>query len=129
MHLRREHVLSDRIRVLSEEGARTKSGRWREITLTPSAKAALQELSQTGYVLPRMTPQSLSRHFAHDAKKAGLPGNLHCLRHTFCSHLVMLGIPLKTVQELAGHATPAQTNKYAHLSPDHLKGALAGLDL
>lgn len=127
--LRREHVLKDRIRVLSEEDARTKSGRWREIPLTPAAISALEELGQEGYVLPRMTGQSLSRHFQHDAAKAGLDGNLHCLRHTFCSHLVMLGVPLRTVQVLAGHSTIVMTQKYAHLSPDHLQAALSSLDI
>lgn len=133
LNLRWEHVLKDRLRVLSEEGARTKSARWREVPLTPAALGALEELKAAAptsdYALPRITAQSLSRHFQHDAAKAKLDGNLHCLRHTFCSQLVMRGVPLKTVQVLAGHSTPAMTNKYAHLSPDHLMGALAGLDL
>ena len=132
-HLRWEHVLKDRLRVLSEDGARTKSGKWREVPKTPAAITALEELRaaapDSDYVLPRMTPQSLSRHFAHDVAKAKLEGNLHCLRHTFCSQLVMLGVPLRTVQVLAGHSTIVMTQKYAHLSPDHLQGALAGLDL
>jgi integrase len=43
----------------------------------------------------------------------------HCNRHTFCSWLAIAGVPLKTIQELAGHKTIAITAQYAHLCPDH----------
>ena len=46
----------------------------------------------------------------------------HNNRHTFCSWLAMAGVPLRTIQELAGHKTIAMTSRYSHLSPDH-KGA------
>jgi integrase len=39
----------------------------------------------------------------------------HVLRHTFASHLVMKGVPLKAVQELMGHATIEMTLRYSHL--------------
>ncbi len=43
----------------------------------------------------------------------------HNNRHTFCSWLAIAGVPLRTIQELAGHKTIAMTARYAHLSPDH----------
>jgi len=52
----------------------------------------------------------------------------HCLRHTFASHLVMRGIPIKAVQELMGHATIEMTMRYAHLSPDVKRDAVGVLD-
>lgn len=55
-------------------------------------------------------------------------GSLHCLRHTFRSHLVIAGAPLRTVQKLAGHASFTTTEKYAHLSNDHLSDAIKMLD-
>jgi hypothetical protein len=52
----------------------------------------------------------------------------HSLRHTFISRLVMRGAHLKEVQELARHRTLAMTARYAHLSPTHLKDAIALLE-
>jgi hypothetical protein len=53
-------------------------------------------------------------------KEAGVTGYVwHCNRHTFCSWLAIAGVPLKTIQELAGHKTISITAQYAHLCPDH----------
>jgi len=52
----------------------------------------------------------------------------HVLRHTFASHLVMSGVPLKAVQELMGHATIEMTLRYSHLSPEVGRGAVQLLD-
>jgi integrase len=51
----------------------------------------------------------------------------HLLRHSFASHAVMSGTSLYEVQRLLGHASPAMTQRYAHLAPDHLAGAVARL--
>jgi len=39
------------------------------------------------------------------------------VRHTFRSHLSMLGAPARAIHELAGHAYPTMTQRYLHLSP------------
>jgi integrase len=48
----------------------------------------------------------------------------HCLRHTFASRLVMMGVDLRTVQELMGHKDIRMTCRYAHLAPGHKLGAV-----
>ena len=125
------HVRSDSIEVVSTAGARTKSGRHRVVPISPGADEALRALEGNSdlFVVPEMTGPSLSREFARDAEKVGIGGSLHTLRHTFISHLVMRGVPLRTVQVLAGHSTIAVTEKYAHLAPSHLKEAVGGLEL
>jgi len=58
-------------------------------------------------------------------KKSGVQDfNWHALRHTFISRLVMNGVDLRTVQELAGHKSIAMTMRSAHLAPSHLDAAI-----
>lgn len=61
-------------------------------------------------------------------KKAGLDNvTLHTLRHTFASQLVMVGVPLRYVQELMGHQSFETTLQYAHLSEEHVKSQVLRL--
>lgn len=63
-------------------------------------------------------------------RRAGLPltGRAHVLRHTFCSHLAIAGVPAKAIQELAGHADLKTTLRYMHLSPANRSAAMAALE-
>ena len=53
---------------------------------------------------------------------------MHRLRHTFCSHLAMRGAPARAIQELAGHMDLATTQRYMHLSPAAIDGAIRLLE-
>jgi integrase len=52
-------------------------------------------------------------------KKHEIPhATVHDFRHTYASHLVQQGVPLRIVQELMRHKDIKQTMRYAHLSPE-----------
>lgn len=52
----------------------------------------------------------------------------HDLRHSFASHLVLMGRSLKEVQVLMGHHSVTETERYAHIGDDQLASAINALD-
>jgi integrase len=54
----------------------------------------------------------------------GVHYRFHDLRHTFASHFVMNGGSLYDLQKLLGHARFEETQRYAHLTPEHLAKAI-----
>lgn len=52
----------------------------------------------------------------------------HTCRHTFASWLAIQGTPLYTIARLMGHKSIAMSERYSHLSPDHKKDAVNGLE-
>jgi integrase len=110
----RSDVKGDVILIESTDAGRTKSARWREVPLNKDAKASLRALGRDR--LTTFAVDTLSHKFAKAARAAKVSGNLHMLRHTFCSYLVMAGVSLRAVQVMAGHSSYAITEKYAHLA-------------
>jgi site-specific recombinase XerD len=58
-------------------------------------------------------------------QQAGLQGvTFYMLRPSFASHAIMNGVDLFTVGKLLGHKTIRQTQRYAHLAPDHMRNTV-----
>jgi integrase len=67
----------------------------------------------------------LYRSFRLLQEKCGITNiiRFHDLRHTFASHFMMNGGNIYDLQKILGHSKLSMTEKYAHLSPDHLQKA------
>lgn len=114
-----------------------KSGKSREIPLSNDALIALKShrhlrgplvfCDEGGHML---TEGEVKHPLWRACKRAGLRSiTWHVCRHSFASHLVMRGVPVKVVQELMGHSSILMTMRYAHLAPEIARDAVQLLDL
>ena len=125
------HSWADNLKVLNTP----KSNKVRYIPLTNELyEVLLQKKLSVGFVFPgengqRFVGKRLNIEIRNACTKAGIRQiSCHTLRHTFASHLVMKGAPLKAIQELLGHADIQTTMRYAHLTPSSLKASIDLLD-
>jgi integrase len=126
------------VRVVSDDEHHTKNYESRTIPMCEKLRALLMDVPrhrESAYVFPGIKlgtfndiSESLRNGFVRSGITVTRGMGLHTLRHTFASWLVMAGVDLRTVQVLMGHKDIKQTMRYAHLSPNHLTGAVENLD-
>lgn len=111
-----------------------KSGRNREISLNAIVQETFRNMYKQRdtsiWIFHQFNGERLShamcRRPLHRAcKQAGVSLlQWHTLRHTFASHLVSAGVPLREVQQLLGYANYTTTERYSHLSPQMTQHAV-----
>lgn len=68
----------------------------------------------------RVSVKTMDKRFASLRQQAGLPAELtlHCLRHSYVTHLVEYGYPERFVTEQVGHSYASTTAIYTSVSND-----------
>jgi integrase len=110
----------------------TKNGSLRVLALNDLALMVIESLPKgepSSLMLAGVDGQKLSVYTRRVFEDLGIrDASFHSLRHTAASWLVMQGVDLYAVGQLLGHRTPRMTQRYAHLSPQYMAGAVAKLD-
>lgn len=126
-------------RLIRLEGEHTKAGKRRSVPLNDNAYRTL--LSRANFRATHCPDspwvfaskkgqriQSIKRSFATACRRVGIEDfRIHDLRHTCAAWLVTAGVALPEVRDLLGHGSVTMTEKYAHLSPDNVRRAVAVL--
>jgi len=115
---------------------RDKAGAGRWVALNSTAREALQTVKREQKIMSPYVFCSPQGKFLHNIEREWRPSlqaakipdfRFHDLRHTFASRLAMAGVDLYTVQRAGGWKTQVMVQRYAHLSPDHMRAAVERL--
>ena len=70
----------------------------------------------------RLTERTVHRMVVSVSRRAGLFGvTPHTMRHSFATHMLERGAPLRVIQELLGHESLATTQKYLKVTVERMK--------
>jgi|TARA_R110000787_G_scaffold60712_4_gene137704 site-specific recombinase XerD len=131
--LKTKNCEGDIINVISTNALRSKSGKFRPIPLNDKAKEALAHFDKSNeFLMPQLYRSSVCTALTRACKRAGITKGkwgVHCLRHSFGSHLAMQNVNMRAIQLLMGHANIKTTQQYVHLSPDHLQDTVTRISL
>lgn len=137
-HLRVSDIDGERMTVHVRRG---KGGKPRLVPMS----TALRDLLRTywlvdhprNYLFPGQHPdrplhESSVQHACAKARliaRIDKPASVHTLRHSYATHLLELGVDLRTIQKLLGHSSLTTTAVYAHVTGRLLDAANKAVDL
>lgn len=124
----------DLIRIPVTEAWRPKSGRPREVPLSPAVRAALTgPRAHERWLFPN---RNGGRYACFPEEQwravrgaAGLTGGPHTFRHTFASHFLVAVPDMFLLAQILGHSHTRISELYSHLLPGHLERARNAVDL
>ena len=123
-HLRR-YLSEGRVAFPAAGGRAARPGRGTAVPATDTAAAdGAVFLTYRGRPFSRKGIWKLIRHYARRAA-IGKRVSPHTLRHSFASHLLANGAPLRVIQEMLGHADIATTQVYTHVDQGRLRAVHA----
>jgi len=115
-------------------------GKGSKIRLVPIGELALHALNDYLEVRPKylnstsptsrifikktgkaLTPRDVRRILDKYPLEDGTKMHPHQLRHAYATHLLAGGADVRSVQELLGHSSVATTERYTHITQDHLR--------
>lgn len=102
---------------------KTKSNKKREIPILPELKAMFIQLkTKTDGKVFEISKDAFIGSWKRTLAKLKIPDfKFHDLRHSYSSYFVMNGGDIQILQKLLGHSSLSLTQRYAHLSPEHIK--------
>jgi integrase len=107
-----------RIRIRNKPNFMVKTKRFREVPICSNLLKILEPLRKNkGRCFDGTNRRRILGRILEAAKLEG--ANFYTLRHTFISHALMNGVPIRTVMKWAGHRQISTTIGYSHLIPEH----------
>lgn len=82
---------------------------------SPASKLLIKKTGKA--LMPRDVRRILDKYPLEDGTKM----HPHQLRHAYATHLLMGGADVRSVQELLGHTSVTTTERYTHITKDHLR--------
>jgi integrase/recombinase XerD len=138
VRLKPQDIHSDRMLVRVNQG----KGRKDRYTLLSERllgelRAYWREFRPEGWLFPNQTrtdhmpTYTPAKVFYRLKQQAGITHGhgIHTLRHCFATHLLEVGVDLRTIQILMGHNSLNTTVKYLHVTEKHLQHTQSPLDL
>ena len=133
--LRREEVVNLKVSHVGEKALRFagKRGRERTVPMSAELKRALQPFCVGKRPTERVVglkDKAIYMLIKRYGRMAGDPTlKPHDLRHYFCERLQEAGVPLRVIQELAGHESVETTQVYVGVTGDHLETAIRKMEM
>jgi integrase/recombinase XerD len=113
----------DRLAVVVDEETLRVQRKYLEVRRQIETRGPALFLNSSG---TRLTTQGIANVIARLREDAGIERHVtpHMLRHTVATLLLRNGVDIRVVQEFLGHASIATTQRYTHVTKEHLVGVL-----